>query len=124
MIRSLPVLLFLFIALPAAAQSTAPPSSTPQAPAPAAPAAAAPQPDFPIVRIGMTSFLQYAAEFENRDDYNAFDVTRTYLNINAQISPRVRFRFTPDVRRVNDGSLSGSLVVRVKYAFVQFDNPT
>jgi len=121
MIRSLPVLLFLLIALPAAGQSTAPESKAPQTPAPAA---AAPQPDFPIVRIGMTSFLQYAAEFENRDGYNAFDVTRTYLNINAQVSPRFRFRFTPDIRRVNDGSLSGSLVVRVKYAFVQFDNPT
>jgi hypothetical protein len=36
----------------------------------------------------------------------------------------VRFRFTPDVRRVNDGTLSGSLVLRVKYAFVQFDNVT
>jgi hypothetical protein len=61
---------------------------------------------------------------KNRDDYNNFDVTRAYLNINAQVSKNVRFRFTPDIRRINDGSLSGSLVLRVKYAFAQFDNIT
>ena len=34
----------------------------------------------------------------------------------------MRFRFTPDIRRVTDGSLAGSLIVRVKYAFAQIDN--
>jgi len=70
----------------------------------------------------MLSYLQYASELENRDGYNAFDVTRAYLNINAQLSPNVRFRFTPDVRRVTDGSTAGSLIVRVKYAFAELDN--
>ena len=51
-----------------------------------------------------------------------FDVTRAYLNINAQVSQNVRFRFTPDIRRVTDGSLAGTLTVRVKYTFAQFDN--
>ena len=82
----------------------------------------APQPDYPIIRVGMLSYLQYAAELENRDGQNAFDVTRAYLNVNGQLSPNVRFRFTPDIRRVTDGSLAGSLTVRVKYAFGQFDN--
>ena len=79
-------------------------------------------PDYPIIRVGVLSYLQYDAELENRSGYNAFDVTRTYLNINAQISKNIRFRFTPDIRRVNDGSLSGSLVVRVKYTLAQIDN--
>jgi hypothetical protein len=106
----------LSLAASAAAQS-------PQVPQPATPApASAPQPDFPIIRIGVLSYLQYDAELENRSGYNNFDVTRTYLNINAQISKNVRFRFTPDIRRVTDGSLAGSLVVRVKYAFAQIDN--
>lgn len=70
----------------------------------------------------MLSYLQYDAELENRSGYNTFDVTRTYLNINAQISNNVRFRFTPDIRRITDGSMAGSLVVRVKYAFAQIDN--
>ena len=69
----------------------------------------------------MLSYLQYAAETENRDGLNSFDVTRAYLNINAQLASRVRFRFTPDIRRITDGSLAGSLTLRVKYAFGQLD---
>lgn len=70
----------------------------------------------------MLSYLQYATDLEAPDSLNAFDVTRAYLNVNAQVSKNVRFRFTPDIRRVTDGSLAGSLTVRVKYAFAQFDN--
>src|SRR6186713_1780050 len=96
----------------AAAQQPQPPSAPP-----AAAQAPAPPPQYPIVRVGALSYLQYDAELENRDGFNNFDVTRAYLNINAQISDNIRFRFTPDIRRVTDSSLSGSLVVRVKYAF-------
>ena len=99
-----------FMAASAAAQTT---------PAPAAPS---PAPEYPIVRVGMVAYTQYDVELENRRAFNAFDLTRGYININGQLSNRVRFRFTPDVRRVTDGSLSGSLVMRVKYAFVQLDN--
>ncbi len=80
-----------------------------------------PQPEYPIIRVGVLSYLQYAAETENRDGLNSFDVTRAYLNINAQVASRVRFRFTPDIRRITDGSLAGSLTLRVKYAFGQLD---
>jgi hypothetical protein len=72
----------------------------------------------------MLSYIQYDVETENRDGFNTFDVTRTYLNINAQVSRNVQFRLTPDIRRVTDGSLAGSLVARVKYAFVQIDHVT
>jgi len=102
----------------AAAQAQQPPPPPPPTEAPA------PPPQYPIVRVGALSYLQYGAELKNRDDYNAFDVTRAYLNINGQLSDTIRFRLTPDIRRINDGSLAGSLVVRVKYAFAQFDNIT
>jgi hypothetical protein len=108
------LVVLLACATPSFAQQAQPPAQ------PAPPAAA--EPDYPIVRVGMVSYLQYAAELENRAGQNAFDVTRAYLNINAQLSRNVRFRFTPDVRRITDGSLAGSLTVRVKYAFAQFDN--
>ena len=104
------------LAAPVWAQSTQP-SAAQAAPAQPAPA----QPDFPLIRIGALSYLQYDVELENREGFNYFDVTRMYLNINAQVSNRVRFRFTPDIRRISDGSLAGSLVARVKYAFAQFD---
>ncbi len=108
------LVLFLLLAsvAPAIAQTPAPPATPP------------PPPEYPIIRIGMVSFLQYAAELENREGFNAFDVTRAYLNVNAQVAPNVRFRFTPDIRRVTDGSLAGTMTVRVKYAFAQFDNVT
>jgi hypothetical protein len=106
--------LIVALALPVSAQTqSTPPASAPQ------PTAA--QPEYPIIRVGVLSYLQYAAETENRDGANSFDVTRAYLNINAQVASRVRFRFTPDIRRVTDGSLSGSLTLRVKYAFGQLD---
>src|SRR5437870_104296 len=94
--------LFLLLTLTATAAFA---QSTP-APAPA------PAPDYPIVRVGMVSFLQYDAELKNRSDFNAFDVTRGYININAQLAKNFRFRFTPDIRRATDSSLSGSLLLR------------
>jgi hypothetical protein len=100
----------LAVSVSAQTQSTPPPSQAKPA-----------EPDYPIIRVGMLSYLQYAAETENRDDANSFDVTRAYLNINAQVASRVRFRFTPDIRRITDGSLAGSLTLRVKYAFGQLD---
>jgi hypothetical protein len=100
---------FLTLAAPALAQQA-------PAPAPAAP------PEYPIIRIGAISYVQYDDELKNRDGYNNFDVTRAYVNINAQISKNVGFRFTPDIRRVNDSTLAGSLVLRVKYAYAQLDN--
>jgi hypothetical protein len=80
------------------------------------------EPDYPIIRIGVLSYVQYDAELKNRDAFNVFDLTRGYVNINGQLSKNVRFRLTPDVRRVTDSSLAGTLVLRVKYAFVELDN--
>jgi hypothetical protein len=51
-----------------------------------------------VVTFGVQSFLQYDAELHEANGYNAFDVTRGYLNIKARLNDRVSFRFTPDVR--------------------------
>lgn len=114
----LTIVLLLFTVRGGLAQQQPAPAQTSQAPPAAAPA----EPVYPVVRVGVLSYLQYAAEFKNREGYNAFDVTRAYLNINGQLSRNVRFRFTPDIRRITDGSLAGTLTVRVKYAFIQLDN--
>jgi hypothetical protein len=95
-----------------------------QQPPPTASNAPPADPQYPVIRVGMLSYRPYDLEAENRDGLNSFDVTRAYLNINAQVAKNVRFRFTPDIRRINDGSLAGSLVARVKYAFAQIDNVT
>ena len=83
-------------------------AQTAPAPSPAPPAA---EPDYPIIRVGVLSYVQYDAELKNRDAFNTFDLTRAYLNVNGQLAKNVRFRFTPDVRRVTDSSLAGTLVL-------------
>jgi len=75
------LLLILAILLAPAATSRA---QTAPAPAPAA------EPDYPIVRVGVVSFVQYDAELKNRDSFNAFDLTRGYININGQLARNVR----------------------------------
>ena len=94
-----------------------------QAHTPAPAATPAPEPEYPVIRIGVLSYVQYDAELENRDGYNVFDLTRGYININGQLARNVRFRVTPDIRRAtSDSTLAGSLIFRVKYAFVELDN--
>jgi len=72
--------------------------------------------NFPSVTFGVVSFLQYAAELHEQDGYNAFDVTRGYINIQARLSDRVKVRFTPDVRPTTDASLERNLALRLEYA--------
>jgi hypothetical protein len=71
---------------------------------------------YPFVTFGIDSFLQYSAELHEQDGYNAFDVTRGYLNIRAQMSEKVSFRFTPDVRPTTDANLDRNLALRLEYA--------
>src|SRR5947209_3664782 len=75
----------------------------------------------PAVTIGVVSFLQYMYDFEDVNNFNAFDVTRGYINIQAQLSPRVRVRFTPDVRPTTDATLTSNLTLRLAYASLEAD---
>jgi hypothetical protein len=68
------------------------------------------------VSFGVISFLEYAAELHEQDGYNAFDITRGYFNVKAQLSERVQVRFTPDVRPITDASLDRNLALRLEYA--------
>jgi hypothetical protein len=82
-----------------------------------APPTPAPDPTpFPRVTFGVVSFLQYAAELHESDGFNAFDITRGYFNVEAQLSERVRVRLTPDVRPTTDASLDRNLALRLEYA--------
>jgi phosphate-selective porin O/P len=120
MTRIAPLLVvFALSCSPALAQST-----NPQNPAPTTPTEPA-EPDYPIIRVGVLSYVQYDDELKNRGAFNAFDVTRGYLNVNGQLAKNVRFRLTPDIKRATaDTALAGSLVMRIKYAFVEFDPKT
>ena len=90
-----------------------------------------PPDDTPSVRVGGTVFLDYAhtSEPEATDaDGNvvsprSFNVARTYINVTGQLNHLFQFRITPDIARETstDSSLSGSLEVRLKYGFLQFN---
>jgi hypothetical protein len=68
--------------------------------------------EFPGGDVRVVSFLQYAAELHEQDGYNAFDVTRGYINIQARLSDRVKVRFTPMLRPTTDASLERNLAMR------------
>jgi hypothetical protein len=71
---------------------------------------------FPAVTFGVQTFLEYAADLHESNNFNAFDVTRGYLNIQARLNDRVRVRFTPDVRPTTDANLNQNLALRMAYA--------
>jgi len=98
------------LATPASAQVTPAAGSTPPD-------------DTPSVAVGATFFADYtytdspeATDVDGNPYHpSAFNVTRSYININGKVSHLVAFRITPDITRVSSGDLS----FRLKYAFAQ-----
>jgi hypothetical protein len=80
-----------------------------------------PAPAYPVVTVGVVSFLEYSDDLEDVNGFNAFDVTRGYINIQGQLSRHVRVRFTPDVRPTTDASLVSNLTLRLAYASLEAD---
>ena len=71
------------------------------------------------VTFGIITFLQYDVELHERDLYNAFDVTRGYLDVRGKLSDRIQVRFTTDVRPTRDADLEQNLTARLEYAYLQ-----
>jgi hypothetical protein len=89
-----------------------------------------PPDDTPSIRLGATFYGDYtytkSPEATDADGNtihpSAFNVGRSYLNINGNISHIVAFRITPDITRAGSDSgavLNGNLLFRIKYAFMQ-----
>lgn len=90
-----------------------------------------PPDDKPSAKVGFTLFSDYTytdsptAKNADGSTYNpsSFNVSRAYLNFTGQLHHLLSYRITTDLVRDTDatGALSGSYVVRVKYAFAQFN---
>jgi len=93
-----------------------------------------PPDDTPSIKVGVTIFADYTVQTNpkikdadgNEVTSNAFNVTRTYINITGNISHNIAFRITPDITRETESataatSLAGNYVFRLKYGFVQFN---
>jgi hypothetical protein len=83
------------------------------------PPAVTPTTTFPVVSFGVLSFLEYSASLHEQNGANTFDVTRGYFNVQAQLSKRVRVRFTPDVRPTTDAGLNTNLALRLEYGYLE-----
>jgi hypothetical protein len=103
-------------------------AATGSAQAPPAAPTATPD-DTPSIRLGVTLFPNYTFQSEpeivdadgDTVHRSAFDVSRAYLNVTGNISHLIAFRVTPDIARETNtaSALSGSLVLRIKYAYAQ-----
>jgi len=94
-----------------------------------------PPDDTPSIKVGATIFADYTYNQDptskdadgNTIHADGFNVARSYINITGNISHIVAFRITPDITRENFTNLtpapglSGSYVLRLKYAFAQFN---
>lgn len=60
----------------------------------------------------------------NPNGANRFDVTRTYINVESRLARKISLRITPDITRVSgtDGNIDGNLDLRLKYAYVTFED--
>ncbi len=107
------------------AGSAAPPA-TGQGSGTAAPSATAPS-----IKLGVTIFADYTVTDTpqivdatgDRVTANAFNVGRSYLNVTGTVNNRLSFRITPDIARTTDGSLAGSYVFRLKFAYLDIALP-
>src|SRR5262245_26765866 len=90
-----------------------------------------PPDDTPSIRVGAVLYADWTNQNNppitdadgNTVDFNSFNVTRAYINITGQISHIVAFRITPDVVRETNNAVAtnGSLLLRIKYAYAQFN---
>jgi hypothetical protein len=77
---------------------------------------------YPKVKLGAEAYVGYAYDFDNEKagshNANKFSLNRGYINFNADLSPEVFFRVTPDISRLS----SGDYELRIKYLYVGFHN--
>ncbi|HET7040535.1 MAG TPA: hypothetical protein VFI13_00890 [Gemmatimonadales bacterium] len=71
----------------------------------------------PTVSVGGVGYAQYNYNLSGTQHNNAFDMTRTYINVTAKFAGGVSTRATSDIYR---DPADGSLKYRLKYGYVAF----
>ncbi len=91
---------------------------------------------YPKIHIGGLMYDEYFYNFDkenpvndlgHKDPRNAFQITRGYLNVMADLSPEIGARVTSDLNRVSisqiageKNNINGDLEFRLKYYYVDF----
>ncbi len=85
--------------------------------------AGAPQsPAFPKVTVGALVYMEYFYDFGSQNlnsdgsHRNKFQLNRGYLNLRADLSPKIRTRITPDITRDSTGDIK----LRTKFGYLEF----
>ncbi len=66
------------------------------------------------VTVGGVGYAEYLYQLSDSAHYNAFDVTRAYVNVRGKFDHGISTRITSDLYRAADGSYD----LRIKYAYV------
>ena len=75
----------------------------------------------PTVTVGGVGYMQYMYQLKDTANHNnAFDVTRAYINVIGKFPAGVSTRITGDIYRDADATAGGSLLYRLKYAYVSY----
>ncbi len=74
---------------------------------------------YPTFDFSGLMYAHYVVDLSDGADYNAFDVTRGYLNFKASISDKIKVRITPDFKRTSEKTVTAIM----KWAYVDFIDP-
>ena len=90
-----------------------------------------PPDDAPSIAVGVEIFPDYTYTLNptttdtdgNTIHFNQFNLTRGFINVTGRLSRLISFRVTPDVARETSlfSALTGSLELRMQYAYAEFD---
>jgi uncharacterized coiled-coil protein SlyX len=75
---------------------------------------------YPQTGWGPQFFTQVNPPGPGNDNYNSFDITRSYLNFLFIPNKHLTIRLTPNLYR--DATTSGNLTIRLKYAYAELNN--
>ena len=78
---------------------------------------------YPKTGFGPQFLTQIFPPGPGNDDYNSFELTRTYLNFLFMPSKYLTIRVTPNLyREIGSPGTNGNLNLRMKYAYAELDN--
>lgn len=74
------------------------------------------------ISVGGLAYLDYSAGNKDHNDsnYNRFSITRGYINIKKDITPRLKARITSDITQITNtlNSQTGDIELRLKYYYI------
>ena len=77
---------------------------------------------YPKVKLGAEAYIGYSYDYlrqsanSDKSKKNSFSLNRGYINLNADLTPEIKFRFTPDISRVSGITATSTSKTTIKPA--------